>query len=284
MKSPVDAIWDAFAEAGRAIADGLTVAAEVLCPRDHSCEERLRSWESAAVAVEGEICDEADATEDADLSAECLCWVGHGNCGGCSGVLGITHEPACGWEWNPYCPQHADDSSAAVSAAADPSPTVPNAHSVVGGEGPGGASDILQSAPPERSTVPIRFRVRTSYQPRCGACGCDVAGMFPNQLAAERAVSDKGGRCNACFAYLESDPGAVSTPAPGERTYKDCRECGEPAVVGMPCTNCLLGMCSNERVFQHLNAARQYLFHQHPPNTVMALEKLFHAVLALAQK
>lgn len=36
----------------------------------------------------------------------CLCWVGHGDCGGCSGVIGITHEPACGWDWNPHCPVH----------------------------------------------------------------------------------------------------------------------------------------------------------------------------------
>lgn len=26
---------------------------------------------------------------------DCICWVGHGDCGGCSGVLGISHEPAC---------------------------------------------------------------------------------------------------------------------------------------------------------------------------------------------
>lgn len=36
----------------------------------------------------------------------CLCWVGHGGCGGCSGYPGITHEPACGWEQNPDCPIH----------------------------------------------------------------------------------------------------------------------------------------------------------------------------------
>ncbi|WP_135452572.1 hypothetical protein [Mycobacterium sp. DL99] len=39
---------------------------------------------------------------------DCPCWVGHGDCGGCSGVIGISHEPACGWEWDPNCPQHAD--------------------------------------------------------------------------------------------------------------------------------------------------------------------------------
>lgn len=40
------------------------------------------------------------------VSADCLCWVGHGSCGGCSGYPGITHEPACGWEQNPDCPEH----------------------------------------------------------------------------------------------------------------------------------------------------------------------------------
>lgn len=38
--------------------------------------------------------------------SDCLCWVGHGDCGGCSGYPGITHEPACGFEWNPKCPTH----------------------------------------------------------------------------------------------------------------------------------------------------------------------------------
>lgn len=40
------------------------------------------------------------------LERGCLCWVGHGACGGCSGYPGIIHEPACGWEWNPDCPVH----------------------------------------------------------------------------------------------------------------------------------------------------------------------------------
>lgn len=39
---------------------------------------------------------------------DCTCWVGHGDCGGCSGYPGITHEPACGWEWNPDCPEHGN--------------------------------------------------------------------------------------------------------------------------------------------------------------------------------
>lgn len=117
---------------GRAIGDGMTLAAEILCPRDHTVEDRLRSWESAAVAVEDEICDEADTCEGEWEQMQC-------------GVY-----PEC----DGNCCKHADDSSAAVSAAADPSPTVPNAHSVVGGEGRGEDSDILQSASLRRSTDP----------------------------------------------------------------------------------------------------------------------------------
>lgn len=246
MKSPVDAIWDAFAEAGRAIADGLTLAAEILCPRDHTAEERLRSWEVAAVAVEGEICDEAEACEDADPSPECLCWVGHGNCGGCSGVLGIAHEPACGWEWNPYCPQHTDDSSAAVSAAADPSPTDVQA---AGDEGPGEVSDILPSA--------------SLGQPKCqagygGTFYCSrpkghdglhgYAGVFWLETETPQTSPGESLRCS-CPAQLntprdpscpihrqtppvreddladaprpEADPGEVSAPSPGEQVSED---------------------------------------------------------------
>ncbi|MFV8049896.1 hypothetical protein [Mycobacterium sp. 48b] len=108
--------------------------------------------------------------------------------------------------FDPSCGNHLKG-SAAVSAAADPSPARPSPSPASAvDEGSGGDSDILPSPPPERSTVPIRWRVGTSYQPRCGACGCDVAGLFPNQIAAERAVSDKGGRCNACFAYLDLEP------------------------------------------------------------------------------
>lgn len=40
---------------------------------------------------------------------DCLCWVGHGDCRGCSGYPGIVHEPACGWEYNPECPQHGQN-------------------------------------------------------------------------------------------------------------------------------------------------------------------------------
>lgn len=163
---------------------------------------------------------------------DCICWVGHGDCGGCSGVVGISHEPACGWQWDPSCPQHGDGlkASAASALAADPSPAVRSrSPASVGGEGPGGASDIPQSAPPGQPTVPIRFRVGTSYQPRCGACGCDVAGLFPNQIAAERAVSDKGGRCNACFAYLEPAPVPPVVAGESPREEDEQPSLGEPA-------------------------------------------------------
>ncbi|MCA4754773.1 hypothetical protein H8Z60_19790 [Mycolicibacterium fortuitum] len=140
--NPVDALWDVVAAVGRAVADGFTLAAEVLCPRDHSCEERLRSWEAAAVAVEDEICDEAETCEGVDL----LCTCGHPSgdhyragglidpCGKCD-CLDLTYK-----------------SSAAVSAAADPSPTVPNAHSVVG-DCPGSDSVILPTVEPGPQTA-----------------------------------------------------------------------------------------------------------------------------------
>lgn len=104
---------------GRAVADGFTLAAEILCPRDHTSEDRLRSWESAAVAVEGEICDEAEACEATDeaFSIEDL--------------------------FERFVP----DSSAAVSAAADPSPADANTSPrVVGGEGRKEDSCILSPA------------------------------------------------------------------------------------------------------------------------------------------
>lgn len=50
-----------------------------------------------------------DALDDANKVAECLCWVGHGGCGGCSDYPGIKHEPACGWDQNPDCPVHGFD-------------------------------------------------------------------------------------------------------------------------------------------------------------------------------
>lgn len=134
--NPVDVV----AAVGRAVGDGLTLAAEILCPRDHTAEDRLWSWESAAVAVEGEICDEADACEATDeaFSIEDLFELRNRR---------YADSLQSSWRFVP-------DSSAAVSAAADPSPTVPNAHSVVGGEGRGEDSDILQSASLRRSTDP----------------------------------------------------------------------------------------------------------------------------------
>lgn len=44
------------------------------------------------------------------VSAECMCWVGHGDCRGCCDYPGITHEPACGWELDPDCPEHGNPS------------------------------------------------------------------------------------------------------------------------------------------------------------------------------
>lgn len=88
---------------------------------------------------------------------DCICWVGHGDCGGCSGVLGISHEPACGWQWDPSCPQHGDGlkASAASALAADPSSARPSPSPASAGvEGPGGASDIPQSAPPDNQPAP----------------------------------------------------------------------------------------------------------------------------------
>lgn len=158
----------------------------------------------------------------------------------------VIDRPPCPYGDGPVVAHHA---SAATPDAADPSPANVQA---AGDEGSGGASDILQSAPPEHLD------------------------MHPDAVYGRLYVEQARRR--------KSDPGEVFTPSPGERTYKDCRECGEPAIVGMPCTNCLLGIASDERVFKHLNAARQFLFHQTPPNKLMAMEKLFHAVLALAQK
>lgn len=157
---------------GKAVADGLALAAEILCPRDHTAEERLRSWESAAVAVEGEICDEAEACEGVDL----LCTCGHPS--GDHYRAGGLIDP-CG---KCDCLDLTNKSSAAVSAAADPSPAD---FPAAGGEGSGGASDILQSAPPEQPD------------------------MHPDAVYGRLYVEQARQR--------KSDPGAVSTPAPGER-------------------------------------------------------------------
>lgn len=239
-------LYDHFADArkglldlGKAIGDGLTLAAEVLCPRDHTVEERLRSWEVAAVAVEDEICDEAEACE-AEVSqcacgagyataaecpwccevGECVCWVGHGDCGGCSGVPGISHEPACGWDWNPDCPQHGEGlkASAAVSAAADPSPTVPNAHSVVGGEGRGEDSDILQSAPPERpGPAYVRWDAVRGNHIHCTSSNCGSSWGFGAHRDNLKlwAAEHNAAHCR------ESDPGEVTAPSPGEQVRQE---------------------------------------------------------------
>lgn len=106
---------------------------------------------------------------------DCICWVGHGDCGGCSGVLGISHEPACGWQWDPSCPQHGDGlkASAASALAADPSSARPSPSPASAGvEGPGGASDIPQSAPPGQPTCAWCNRPE-SDDPACCADGRD---------------------------------------------------------------------------------------------------------------
>ena len=56
-------------------------------------------------ALASELVAEVETLRTA-LQSECQCWVGHGGCGGCSGVIGYGHEPTCGWEWNPRCPEH----------------------------------------------------------------------------------------------------------------------------------------------------------------------------------
>lgn len=43
------------------------------------------------------------------VSDKCLCWLGHADCRGCSGYPSALHEPACGWEWNPECPEHGSN-------------------------------------------------------------------------------------------------------------------------------------------------------------------------------
>lgn len=69
-------------------------------------DELQRNEELIAAYLRGETPSIADVPGLRWQDAACLCWVGHGSCGGCSGVIGITHEPACGWEWNPDCPVH----------------------------------------------------------------------------------------------------------------------------------------------------------------------------------
>lgn len=217
MKSPVYALWDALAEAGKSLADGFTIAAEILCPRDHTAEDRLRSWESAAVAVEDEICDEADACEATDetYSVEELFELRNRR---------YAASLQSSWRFAP--------DSAAVSAAADPSPTVPNAHSVVGGEGSGGASDILKSAPPERPQCGARYWCRDLYicsRPRGhagdhGYAGPETCVRCGVSLGEAALVADGGGYwCSVTCSQLdtESDPGEVAAPSPGEQVRAD---------------------------------------------------------------
>ncbi|OMB98517.1 hypothetical protein A5746_14345 [Mycolicibacterium conceptionense] len=88
--------------------------------------------------------------------------------------------------FDPSCGNHLKG-SAAVSAAADPSPARPSPSPASAvDEGSGGASDILQSAPPEQPTP-------------CAACDYADNGWCP------------------CKCHGESDPGEVAAPAPGER-------------------------------------------------------------------
>lgn len=254
--NPVDALWDVVAAVGRAVADGMTLAAEILCPRDHTAEDRLQAWESAAVAVEDEICDEADACESEVRQCacgagyataaecpwcrevgECICWVGHGDCGGCSGVPGISHEPACGWDWNPECPQHGEGlkASAAVSAAADPSPARPSpSPASAGGEGSGGDSDILPSPPPERPQCGAQYWCRDLYT--CsrplghdgdhGYAGSWAKGVGPDRgtcvrcgrpLGESALAADQGGYwCSVACQQLDQDSCPVPLVVAGE--------------------------------------------------------------------
>ncbi|WP_133057939.1 hypothetical protein [Mycolicibacterium conceptionense] len=76
---------------------------------------------------------------------------------------------------------------------------------MVGGEGSGGASDILQSAPPERPQCGAQFWCRDLYicsRPRGHDGLHGYAGVFWPEAEAE---------------YPKSDPGEVAAPAPGER-------------------------------------------------------------------
>lgn len=215
---------------GRAIGDGMTLAAEILCPRDHTAEDRLRSWESAAEAVEDAICDEAEAADEANqpqwFGAKALCR-----------LYGSPCEPICADCVRP---------SAAVSAAADPSPTVPNAHSVVGGDGPDPDSVILSTV---GSGQPIDLSSGRCRFTDLGADGaehwCDLE---RGHSGYHEATNDAGERIYAShrnydgFAHTppvvaESDPGAVSTPASGEA--KQCQYANAGGCIDIyACTEC----------------------------------------------
>lgn len=210
--NPVDALWGVADAVGKAVGDGFTLAAEVLCPRDHSCEERLRSWEAAAVAVEGEICDEAEACEGVDL----LCTCGHPSgdhyragglidpCGKCD-CLDLTYK-----------------SSAAVSAAADPSPTVPNAHSVVG-DCPGSDSVILPTVEPGP---------QTSHPPSYQEA---VSEAHPRNHVWLWEYDASGRSCKLC-GYVDR-----SFPAPVVVAGESPREEDEQPSLGEPGCSCWVG-------------------------------------------
>ena len=198
MKSPVDALWDVLAETGKAIGDGFTIAAEILCPRDHTVEDRLRSWESAAETVEDEICDEAEAVDESEAD----------NCSD------FPCSPGCE-SWG--C-EYAK--SSAADTAADPSPA-DNHHASrgAGDEGPEGASAIPPAAP--------------SGQPTNAVAVCDVMDFRETHLplrctldadhGGDHVAHGWGGQPWATWpqsvpADPESDPGAVTSPAPGVNT------------------------------------------------------------------
>ena len=123
-------------------------------------------------------------------------------------------EPKCG-----HCPAcDPYDSSAAVSAAADPSPA-DNHHASrgAGDEGPEGASAIPPAAP--------------SGQPTNAAAVCDVLDFRETHLplrctldadhSGDHVAHGWGGQTWATWpqsmrADPESDPGVVTSPAPGE--------------------------------------------------------------------
>lgn len=146
---------------------------------------------------------------------DCICWVGHGDCSGCSGVVGISHEPACGWQWDPSCPQHGDGlkASAASALAADPSPTVPNAHSVVG-DCPGSDSVILPTVEPGPQTSPT-------------ADGCGRSGGADSDTSSGEARQQQGDqptpriRCDHCDQFRPVAETGVYRP----RGYLPMRLC-----------------------------------------------------------
>lgn len=210
---------------GKAVGDGLTLAAEILCPRDHSCEDRLRSWESASVAVEDEICDEAEADEDylftttwadyhrqkalADLNDARWCRDHQGILGNCRHL----HY------------------SAAVSAAADPSPA--DNHHASRGAGDEGRKEDSCIPPPASFRHPI-----DEWDPIA-----TLAVLRDGLAAMGLEILDDGGlaqrfRDLAAAADPESDPREVSAPSLGESTR--CGICFGPTGQ-CDCTSRLFG-------------------------------------------